>query len=74
MGYSDHFALVMSILHNPSTCLKYVVERIFSKRNIPDFKDQLKVELWDEVYLRSDADSAYCVFNKKGEKSAGSLK
>jgi hypothetical protein len=30
MGFSDHSALVMNILvHSPSTCLKYVVKRMF---------------------------------------------
>jgi hypothetical protein len=46
MWFSDHFALVMSIfVHSPSTCQKYVEKRIFSKRNIANFKDQLKIEL-----------------------------
>jgi hypothetical protein len=46
MEFSDHFALVMSIfVHSPSACLKYVEKRIFSKRNIKNFKDQLKAEL-----------------------------
>jgi hypothetical protein len=66
MGISDHFALVMSILiHSPSTCSKYVVKRIFSKRNIASFSDQLKSEPWDEVYSQSDVNSAYCVFLSK---------
>jgi hypothetical protein len=68
MGFSDHFALVMSIrvfIHSTSTCLKYVVKRFFSKRNILNFKDQLKLESWDEVYLQSDVNSAYCVFLSK---------
>jgi hypothetical protein len=42
IGFSDHFALVMGIfVHSPSTCLKFVEERGFSKRNIEYFKDQL---------------------------------
>jgi exonuclease III len=63
MGLSDHFVLVTSILvHSPSTCSKYVVKRIFSKRNIANFNDQLKIELWDAVYSQSDVNRAYCVF------------
>jgi hypothetical protein len=39
MGFSDNFALVMSIfVHSPSTCEKYVDKSIFSKRNIANFK------------------------------------
>jgi hypothetical protein len=61
MGVSGHYALVMSIfVHSPSTCLKYVEKYFFSKRNIENFKDQLKTELWDEVYLQSDVNSGYC--------------
>jgi hypothetical protein len=34
-GFSGHFAVIMNILvHSPSTCSKYVGERIFSKQNI----------------------------------------
>jgi hypothetical protein len=59
----------MSIfVHSPSTCQKYVEKRIFSKRNIANFKDQLKIELWEEVYLQSDVNSAYNVFLSKFRK------
>lgn len=62
----NHFALVMSMLvHSPSTCSKYIVKRIFSRRNIANFNDQLEIELWDEVYSQSDVNSAYCVFLRK---------
>jgi hypothetical protein len=66
MGFSDHFAVIMNILVNsPSICLKYVEKRTFSKQNIANFKDQLEIESWDEVYLHSNANSAYCVFLSK---------
>jgi hypothetical protein len=63
MGFSNHFAFVMTIFgHGLSTCIKYMEKRIFSKRNIANFKDQLKIEIWNEVYLQSDVNSAYYVF------------
>jgi hypothetical protein len=70
MGFLDHFTLVMSIfVHSPSTCLKYVEkEKSFSKINIENYKEQLKTELWVEVYLQSDVNSAYCVFLSKFHK------
>jgi hypothetical protein len=39
-----------------------VEKRIFSKQNITNFNDQLETESWDEVYLHSNANSAYCFF------------
>jgi hypothetical protein len=45
-----------------------VGKRIFSKQNITNFKDQLEIESWDEVYLDSNANSAYCVFLSKIRK------
>jgi hypothetical protein len=41
-----------------------VEKRIFFKQNITNFKDQLEIESWDEVYLHSNANSAYCVVLK----------
>jgi hypothetical protein len=40
-------------------------KRVFSKNNIANFKDQLEIESWDEVYLHSDVNSAYFVFLSK---------
>jgi hypothetical protein len=59
MGFLHHLALVMSIIvHSPSTCLKYMKKMFFfSKLNIENFKDQLKLEFWDEVYLQPDVNS-----------------
>jgi hypothetical protein len=37
-------------------------KKVFSKRNIADFKDQLKIDLWEEVYLQSDVNRYYNVF------------
>jgi hypothetical protein len=69
MGFSDHFALFMcTFVHSPSICAKYVEKRIFSKNNIANLKDQLEIESWDEVYLHSDVNSAYCVFLSKFRK------
>jgi hypothetical protein len=69
MGFSDHFAVIMNILvYNLSICSKYVEKRIFSKQNITNFKDQLEIESWVEVYLHSNANSAYCVFISKFRK------
>jgi hypothetical protein len=69
MGFSEHFPLVMSIfVHSPSICQEYVGKRIFSKRNIANFKDQLKIELWEDVYLQSDVNSAYNIFLSKFRK------
>jgi hypothetical protein len=69
MGFSDHFAVIMNILvYRPSICSKYLEKRIFSKQNITNFKDQLEIESWDEVYLHSNANSAYCVFLSKFHK------
>jgi hypothetical protein len=51
--------------YSPSSCSKYVGKRIFSKQNITNFKEQLEIESWDEVYLHSNANSAYCVFLSK---------
>jgi hypothetical protein len=70
MGFSDHFSVIMNILvYGPSICLKYMEKRIFSKQNIANFKDQLEIESWDEVYLNSNANSAYCVFLSKFRKN-----
>jgi uncharacterized protein YjcR len=69
MGFSDHFAVIKNILvYGPSLCSKYVQKRIFSKQNIASFKDQLEIELWDKVYLHSNANSAHCAFLSKFRK------
>jgi hypothetical protein len=63
MGFSDHFVLVMSIfVHCPSACSKYVEKRIFSRRNILNVNDQLKIESWDEVYFQTDVNSVFVSF------------
>jgi hypothetical protein len=74
-GVSFHFAVIMNILvYSRSICSKYVEKRILSKQNITNFKDQLETESWDEVYLHSNANSAYSVFLSKFRKYRQRLK
>jgi hypothetical protein len=40
----------------------------FSKRNIENCKDQLKIKLWDDFYIQSYVNSAYCIFLSKLHK------
>jgi hypothetical protein len=63
MGFSDHFALVMNILvKRPATFSINIVKRVFSQRSIDIFNRQLKIELWEDVYLQSDVNTGYSSF------------
>jgi hypothetical protein len=84
IGFSDHLALVMNIhVKRPATFSINIVKRVFSQRSIDIFNGQLKTELWEDVYLQYDVNTAYGSFltvflmyfppkqvlNKKGKKS-----
>jgi hypothetical protein len=66
LGYSDHFAQVRNIDNKcPLVHSGKTVRRIFSKRNIEIFNDQLKNEIWEDAYLQTDVNRAYRSFSTK---------